>query len=74
MWYESLDHTLKLYSFAAANIFLLDNGNIKLTGFKTAADLTIKTDRLNAYVGTSLWMAPEVIAQEAYDTKVSSKV
>ncbi|CAC5415953.1 STK24_25_MST4 [Mytilus coruscus] len=53
-----------------ANIFLLENGNIKLSGFKIAVDLTNETDQLNAYVGTSLWMAPEVIAQESYNTKV----
>lgn len=59
------------YTFVAANILVSDTGDIKLTGFGTAADVTSSTDRLNAFVGTPLWMAPEVIANATLDTKVS---
>lgn len=51
------------------NILLGLNGDIKLTDFGYSAQLTAEMNKRISRVGTSYWMAPEVIDSEEYDTK-----
>ncbi|CAG8637323.1 3597_t:CDS:2, partial [Paraglomus occultum] len=52
------------------NILLDADGNIKLADFGHAIKLADANDRRNSVVGTTSWMAPEVIRASQYDTKV----
>ncbi|GLD98186.1 hypothetical protein PINS_up006883 [Pythium insidiosum] len=49
------------------NILLTENGDAKLTDFGVSRELENAT--MTAGVGSSLWMAPEVIQGERYDEK-----
>eukprot|EP01083_Nonionella_stella_P131616 399990_1 len=53
----------------AANILISDRCEVKLADFGASGELTETMTKLNTFVGSPYWMAPEVITEEKYDEK-----
>lgn len=52
------------------NVMVANDGRIKITDFGYGAQLNKEQDKRKSVVGTTYWMAPEVIKAENYDCKV----
>eukprot|EP01094_Clydonella_sp_ATCC50884_P029584 TRINITY_DN9310_c0_g1_i1.p2 TRINITY_DN9310_c0_g1~~TRINITY_DN9310_c0_g1_i1.p2 ORF type:complete len:177 (-),score=54.56 TRINITY_DN9310_c0_g1_i1:148-678(-) len=52
------------------NIMVAMDGRVKITDFGYGAQINKEQDKRKSVVGTTYWMAPEVIKAESYDFKV----
>lgn len=52
------------------NILLGLDGTIKITDFGFGAQLTREQNKRNSVIGTTYWMAPEVVTSQNYGTKI----
>ena len=54
------------------NVLVGHDGSVKLADFGFAVGVTRERDRRKSIVGTPFWMAPEVVKEELYDSKVDT--
>ncbi|OAA76586.1 STE20 kinase [Akanthomyces lecanii RCEF 1005] len=52
------------------NVLIDSRGNVKITDFGYCAKLTARRSKRHTLVGTTYWMAPEVVKQKRYGYKV----
>lgn len=65
----SHEHKVLHRDLKASNVFLTADDQVKLGDFGTAKNLTNTTQCLHAFVGTPLYMPPEIINNRAYSYK-----
>jgi serine/threonine protein kinase len=65
----SLSPSLSL-SLISDNMMVSVDGEVRLTDFGFSAQLSQEEDKRKSVVGTSYWMAPEVIVAQQYNRKV----
>ncbi|VDM98760.1 unnamed protein product [Thelazia callipaeda] len=57
----------------AANVLLSErDANIQIADFGVAAQVSTTKSKVETFVGTPFWMAPEVIAKDRYDEKLGA--
>jgi serine/threonine protein kinase len=61
------EHLIIHRDVKGSNILLTKDGQVKLADFGVSAALMHTLSRRNTFIGTALWMAPEVIVEKEYD-------
>ncbi|NWT07130.1 PAK3 kinase, partial [Mionectes macconnelli] len=54
----------------SSNILIGRDGSVKLADFGLSAQLSLEQSYRNSVIGTSWWMAPEVVTSKPYGPKV----
>eukprot|EP01096_Ripella_sp_DP13-Kostka_P001731 TRINITY_DN1211_c0_g1_i1.p1 TRINITY_DN1211_c0_g1~~TRINITY_DN1211_c0_g1_i1.p1 ORF type:complete len:726 (-),score=289.17 TRINITY_DN1211_c0_g1_i1:380-2557(-) len=67
---HSREHPIIHRDIKSDNILLDSKGNIKITDFGFGARLTKENNKRNSVIGTTYWMAPEVVTSQQYGPKI----